>query len=385
MLILKKGLFYAFLFLLCYAPLFAQNIITLDEGITNSFEYLNQRIPENTKIAIISIQSNHPDLSDYIITRITALFVNSNKYTIVERRNLTVLENELNFNMSGMVSDETAQNIGKMIGAQSVITGNITALGDVYKFDLNIIEVETARIQGIFSVLILEDQIFKTLIGRNISLGQSFIREQRNMTYYWLYLGIIPSFGLHFYNTDDSIYNNANYNGSFDIAAHISIRPIQYLAIQIEPTFTIDSMVTMYRENVYDSNNVIKYFYDTNYTFNHNSLLLPILIRGIFDYRSMAFSGLIGGYISLPLGSIEQNNSFTETNKTVKLDNVFGLMCGVNFGIKIGQGHILFDVRYAIDFSDTYYNDINIYKRSILFLGIGYEIGFIQNNSRRNN
>jgi hypothetical protein len=287
--------------------------------------------------------------------------------------------------MSGMVSDETAQNIGRMIGAQSVITGNITALGDVYKFDLNIIEVETARIQGIFSVLILEDQILKTLIGKNISLGQSFIREQRNMTYYWLYLGIKPSFGLHFYNTDDSIYNNANYNGSFDIAAHISIRPIQYLAIQIEPTFTIDSMVTMYRENVYDSNNVIKYFNDTNYTFNHNSLLLPILIRGIFDYRSMTFSGLIGGYISLPLGSIEQNNSFTETNKTVKLDNVFGLMCGVNFGVKIGQGNVLFDVRYAIDFSDTYYNDIDIYKRSILFFGIGYEIGFIQNNSRRNN
>jgi len=384
MFIFRKCLFFSF-FLAFSGHIFAQNIITIDNGIANSYEYINQRIPEHTKIAIINIQSNYPDLSDYIITKLTGILVNSNKYIIVERRNLTILENELNFNMSGMVSDETAQSIGRMIGAQSVISGKITALGDVYKFNLNIIEVETARIQGIFSVLILEDQILTALIGKNTSFGQSFVREQRNMNYYWLYLGIKPSFGLHFYNVDDSIYNNANYNGSFDIAIHISIRPLQYLAIQIEPTFTIDSMVTTFREYVYDSNSTIQYYYDTNYTYNHHSLLLPLLIRGIFDYRSITFSGLVGGYISLPLGNIEQNNSFNNINQTMKLDSVFGFMCGVNFGIKVGRGNAFIDIKYAIDFSDIYYNTINIYRRSMLFFGIGYEIGLIQNNSRRSN
>jgi len=171
-------------------------------------------VPNSAKIAIINIQSNYPNLSNYIITRLMTYLVNSNDYIVVERRNLEILENELNFNMSGMVSDETAQRIGHMIGAQTVITGSITALGDIYKFDFSILEVETGRIQGIFSEFIMEDQIFSALIGRNINLGQSILRNQRNMTYYWLYFGINPSFGLHFYNTANAVYNENKIKGT---------------------------------------------------------------------------------------------------------------------------------------------------------------------------
>jgi hypothetical protein len=338
-------------------------------------------------MAIINIESNYPNLSDHIITKLMSYLVNSNKYIIVERHNLEILENELNFNMSGMVSDETAQRIGRMTGAQSVITGNISSIGDVYRLVLKIIEVETATVQGIFTELIMEDQILLALVGRNINLGQSFQNNQRNTLFYWLYFGIKPSFGIHFYNLVDTIYNdNKSSNGtSFDLSLQITIRPFQYFAIQIEPIFTADSMSVSSREYVHDENNDIKYYYDTNYIYKHHSLLLPILMKGIFDYKIVTFSGLAGGYISLPLGNIERNNSSTNTNTITSIDSIFGIIFGLDIGIKFKYGNIFFDIRYAFDLSDTFYNDQNIYKRSILFLGLGYEIGFFPNTKRRQN
>jgi hypothetical protein len=311
--------------------------------------------------------------------------VNSNKYVVVERRNLETLEKELNFNMSGMVSDDTAQRIGRMIGAQTVITGGVTTIGDIYKFDLNILEVETARIQGIYTELIIEDQILSALIGRSTNIGQSFLKEQRNMIFYWLYFGINSSFGFHFYDTKNTVYNEnkLSINGSLDLTLQITLRPFQYFAIQLEPTFTVDSMSVLNREYVYDSNNYLKYYYDTNYTFEHHSLIFPILFRGIFDQRAMTFSGLAGGYLCLPLGNIEFRDSYNEIKIFDNISYNYGLLFGLSFGLKIGQGNAQLNIRYAFDLADTLYKDMNIYKRSLLFLGIGYEYGLIQNTYSR--
>jgi TolB-like protein len=72
--------------------------------------------------------------------------VNGEKFTVVERRDLSRLQEELDFQLSGMVSDETIQGIGKLWGARFIISGSFEPLGDRYRLSVKALEVETGRI-----------------------------------------------------------------------------------------------------------------------------------------------------------------------------------------------------------------------------------------------
>jgi hypothetical protein len=49
------------------------------------------------------------------------------------------------------VSDDSAQEIGKMLGAQSIVSGAVTTIGSVYRIQVRAIAVQTASVQGQFS------------------------------------------------------------------------------------------------------------------------------------------------------------------------------------------------------------------------------------------
>jgi hypothetical protein len=53
--------------------------------------------------------------------------------------------------MSGEVSDESAQNIGQMLGAQSIVSGAVGKMGSLYRVQVKAIEVQTAGVQGQWS------------------------------------------------------------------------------------------------------------------------------------------------------------------------------------------------------------------------------------------
>jgi hypothetical protein len=111
-------------------------------------DYLNERIPEGRKIAIISVQSESAALSEYIIDELISNAVNDNRYSVVDRQQLDAARAELHFNMSGEVSDQSAQTVGQFIGAQVIITGRVSRIGDLYRFNIRALEVESVQVQG---------------------------------------------------------------------------------------------------------------------------------------------------------------------------------------------------------------------------------------------
>jgi hypothetical protein len=98
---------------------------------------------------------------------LTSNFVNQDLFTVVDRRNLELLRQEMDFQLSGAVDDHAVQAIGKKLGAQSIISGKIEALGDMYRLQIHAIEVETAKVQGIQSVLIKRDPVLVSLTGKS--------------------------------------------------------------------------------------------------------------------------------------------------------------------------------------------------------------------------
>jgi TolB-like protein len=123
----------------------------LDAAIREISDYLNRQLPAGTKLVILNIQSEYPALSEYIIDDLIANTVNDRIFTVVDRRQLDVIRAELGFQMSGEVDDNTAQELGRMAGAQIIVSGAVSKIGNLYRLRVRALSVQTAQIEGQFN------------------------------------------------------------------------------------------------------------------------------------------------------------------------------------------------------------------------------------------
>jgi hypothetical protein len=120
----------------------------LDIAIRDASDYLNDNIPQGNKVVIINIQSDYATLSEYIIEELIANAVSDKVFSVVDRAQLEQIRMELNFQLSGEVSDESALSIGRFLGAQTIVSGAISELADRHRIRIRALNVETAEVQG---------------------------------------------------------------------------------------------------------------------------------------------------------------------------------------------------------------------------------------------
>jgi hypothetical protein len=144
---MKKGAFFL-LFCLPAALLFSQNAVSLDTALKNGVSYLRGRVPQHTRISVLTIESNSPELSGYVLKNLRAALVNDGYFTVIERDEaaLSRLTQEMNYQLSGEVSDETSLFLGRQLGTEIILSGGINPLGQGYRLDIKALQVETAQI-----------------------------------------------------------------------------------------------------------------------------------------------------------------------------------------------------------------------------------------------
>jgi curli biogenesis system outer membrane secretion channel CsgG len=123
----------------------------LDAAIREASDYLNGKVTKGSKAVFLNIKSDYPDLSEYLLSTLSENAVNDGVFSVVDRQQLDTIRAELNFQMSGEVSDESAQSIGQMLGAQSIVSGAVSKLGSLYRVQVKAIEVQSAGVQGQWS------------------------------------------------------------------------------------------------------------------------------------------------------------------------------------------------------------------------------------------
>ena len=136
---------------------FSQAGVNLDTALGNSAANLRERIPSGSKVVVLNFSSNWPQLSEYIIEELIGYLVNAGNLTVVDRHNLETIRQEMNFQLSGDVSDETAQSIGRMLGAQTIVSGAIMLIGNTYRLRVRAIVVETAQILAMQNTDVVSD------------------------------------------------------------------------------------------------------------------------------------------------------------------------------------------------------------------------------------
>jgi len=148
---MKKLIVLIFLFIPVFS--FAQNTISLEQALDNCAYQFKNQLPRGARVAIFKIEARSNGLADLITDNLSAALVYQNHLTVVERgKTLKALEAEQSYQMSGNVSDETATAVGKQLGAELVITGSITARGDLYSLNIRAVHVATTRIQTQYAV-----------------------------------------------------------------------------------------------------------------------------------------------------------------------------------------------------------------------------------------
>jgi len=152
---------------------FSQNATSLDNGLSASVKQFEERITKGTRLVVFNFKSSSPQLSEYIMEELTSHFVKRNFFLVVDRSNLELLQQEMAFQLSGEVSDETALSIGKMLGAQTIISGSIEPFGDVFRLRIRAIAVESAAIQDMYTANIQSDKFLTSLLKISNSSGNT--------------------------------------------------------------------------------------------------------------------------------------------------------------------------------------------------------------------
>ena len=159
----KKILFTALMFLTLSVH---SQSMTIDEAIRTTAVEIGQKIGNGNQIAVLNFSSQWHRLSAYVVDEMNNAIVREGSLTVVERQRLELARQELNLNMSGEVSDDSAQRIGYFLGAQSVLTGTFSVIGGTYRFRIHVITVETGAISYSNSITVRNDNILSSLIPK---------------------------------------------------------------------------------------------------------------------------------------------------------------------------------------------------------------------------
>lgn len=147
---------------------------TLDGGLQNLAEQITGSLTEKSRQKIAVIEMSDLDgkitslgkyLSEELITR---LFL-TKKYDVVERQMLNKVLEEHQFNVSGLVDTNTAKQLGKLLGVDSICSGTITDLVDSIKINARMISTESGSVFAVASVEVQKDAVVKKLLGSAVA------------------------------------------------------------------------------------------------------------------------------------------------------------------------------------------------------------------------
>ena len=144
-------------------PVNIETGIVLDTALSDIASYYVGNIPRNTKIALINFDAEAQLLSDYIFEELWIHFEDSGSFILIDRQNLELIQKEMDYQYSGMVSDESMQSIGHQFGPQTLVYGNITRIGNEYRLVVRATDVEKA-VTSIRAATVKADQRFTVLL-----------------------------------------------------------------------------------------------------------------------------------------------------------------------------------------------------------------------------
>jgi len=132
-------------------PPVSQGVGDIENAVYRAAWAILENLPENSTVAVLSIASDDPELAEFVIEELVYNIVSTRKYRVVDRRSLDAIQSETKFQYSGEVDDNSAVSIGRLLGANVVITGSVGGSGATRRIRAKALNVQTAEILAMAS------------------------------------------------------------------------------------------------------------------------------------------------------------------------------------------------------------------------------------------
>nr|AXS01249.1 sulfatase-modifying factor protein [uncultured bacterium] len=163
--------------------------LSFDNALEAGIQKIGNDLPEGTQVAILDFKSDNENLSSYIIEEMYDKLVNFKKLAIMERSRTNTIAMEVGYQLSGEVDDNQIINIGKQLGADYVVTGQIIFSGEAYRLRVFAIDIEKGRRVASSSLNINQNdrQITYLLGNRTETVANTSSNQNPLIGGYWVY------------------------------------------------------------------------------------------------------------------------------------------------------------------------------------------------------
>lgn len=106
---------------------------------------LSNSIPEKMRIAVMPFNGEPKELATFYEDEISSNLIAESKFTLLTIKERDLIKNEITYQLSGLVDDESIVAIGHQLGVQVIIVGNISIIEKSYNLTIKAVNVETAQ------------------------------------------------------------------------------------------------------------------------------------------------------------------------------------------------------------------------------------------------
>jgi len=142
----------------------------LADGIASLAADIGAKISKGQKHRVAVLPFRELDggairLDSYISEELLTAFFSAGKFEVVERNLLDKLLGEIKLGKTGVIDPATAQHVGKMAGADAIVTGTTTLLKSSVSVNCRLIDAQTGLVFSAAQVRIVVDDDVRTLLG----------------------------------------------------------------------------------------------------------------------------------------------------------------------------------------------------------------------------
>ena len=123
---------------------------------------------QKTSIAVIpffDLDGNVNELGNLLSEELITRLYKTGKFNVIERQMLNKILTEQKLQASGLIDENSARKLGRLLGVEALVSGSVSDLGDHIKINARVISTETGQIFGVASARVLKDETLNRLVA----------------------------------------------------------------------------------------------------------------------------------------------------------------------------------------------------------------------------
>lgn len=170
---------------------------SIDDVLTTVGENVSASMKVNQIVCVLDFNTPTKDMSEYIQTELVSKLLDFGRLRVVTRAEMDRVDRELNYQMSGYVSDDTALSICERLGANAIVFGKLQELDNNYDLQVKVLDVEQGSYLMFKKFRVSRSSKTEQLLGRSsnyckTSMGIIVEADKNSIS------SIAPAIGLYF-------------------------------------------------------------------------------------------------------------------------------------------------------------------------------------------